>query len=701
MVADEDRRVASHRRRAVGLAIGLGALGLTTGIAGAIITQVADLWDTSVGGPITLDIAVAVFFSVMGVLVTVRKPGNLVGWAMLVIAAWDGVGLVLTTLTGAFDSPDHPAVGVLMAIQLWFWAPPIWAITTVLPMIYPDGRLPSRRWWWAVWLTVVGIVTYTVGLALIGGPDGDYVGRYTVHNPLAVARWQDFAAFCRTAGEYLLLAATVIAAAGLVVRWWRAEGVRRRQISVVLIVFALGAGQAVVRHSLLPEPLPWQLDRAVEVLGFSLLPMAIAVAITRDRLFDLDLAVRRAIVGIAMTATLLACYVGLFTVVAILLPEGVVPGSVLAVAVTGALIFPLATFLIRWVRRVTWGRKIDVVELASGVGHRMRNRLDATEVPRVVCEEIVTALRLRMARLELATADGVRSLAQVGDGEVADTFELWHRGDLVGRLVVSPPAGRPNLEETASQALASLADQVAPVVAALALDEQLLHSREQLVTAREEERSRLSRELHDNVGPALAGIRLQIEAARGALPQDFPAGPLLDRAVHGIQEALHTLRRVVHDLRPPELDTLGLPGALRELALFLSGPTLRVDTTLPGDVSELSKAVEVAAYRIVAEALTNVVRHAQATRAEVSLELSAGELVVQVSDDGIGVQQDAKPHGMGMRFMAQRAEEIAGTFSYRSDGSGTAVRAVLPVLPGGTALPREGGTPASSPSRSR
>jgi two-component system NarL family sensor kinase len=305
-------------------------------------------------------------------------------------------------------------------------------------------------------------------------------------------------------------------------------------------------------------------------------------------------------------------------------------------------------------------------------------------VPAAVCEEIVSAMRLRMARLELVTADGVRPLAEVGGAGAPDavhaTFDLWYRGERVGRLVVCPPDGRAHLEETVSEALGSLADQVAPVVAALRLDEQLMRSREQLVTAREEERLRLSRELHDNVGPTLAGIRLQIEAARGALPADFSGAELMDRAVHGIQGALQTLRRVVHDLRPPELDTLGLPGALRELAVFLSGPTLRVETTLPADVSALSKPVEVAAYRIVAEALTNVVRHSQATRAEILLELAAGQLVVAVSDDGIGVQPDRGGRkGMGMRFMAQRAEEIAGQFSYRSDGTGTEIRAVLPV----------------------
>ncbi|HEV2778679.1 MAG TPA: histidine kinase [Actinophytocola sp.] len=681
---DARRSTAGGHGRAVGLAVCLGALGFGAGVAAAVVTQAANAWGYSAYDPVPLDIAVALFFGAMGVLVTWHKPGNRVGWALLIIAAVDGVGVLLTALTGAFDSPDHPAVDVLMAVQQWLWAPPIWAISTLLPMIYPDGRLAGSRWWWAVAGTVAGIVVYVVGLALV---DSDFAGRYTVHNPWAVPGWQGFATFCLTLGEYLLLAMTVVAAAGLVLRWWRASGVRRRQLAIVLVVFAFGAAQAILRD-VLPGQLPLVLERGLEVLAFSLFPLAIAVAITRDRLFDLDLAVRRGIVGVAMVGTLLACYVGAFAVLAVVLPENLVPGSVLAVALSGAAIFPLAAFLIEWVRRITWGRKIDIVELVTGLGLRMRNQLDATEVPGAVCEEIVSAMRLRMARLELQTQDGTRVLAQVGDGDdglAPVAYELWHRGEQVGRLVVRPPQGRSHLDETISQALASLADQVAPVVAALRLDEELLRSREQLVTAREEERLRLSRELHDNVGPTLAGIRLQIEAARGALPADFAGAELMDRAVTGIQGALQTLRRVVHDLRPLELETLGLPGALRELAVFLSGPTLRVETALSGDVSVLSKQVEVAAYRIVAEALTNVVRHAQATHAEVSLELAAEHLVVQVRDDGVGVPPGATGHGMGMRFMAQRAREIAGEFSYSSDGNGTAIRAVLPLLGAGAA----------------
>ena len=341
--------------------------------------------------------------------------------------------------------------------------------------------------------------------------------------------------------------------------------------------------------------------------------------------------------------------------------------------------------LIRRVRSLLWGRRVDVVELAVGLGNRMRDQLDSAEVPAVVCEQLVRSLRLRMARLDLETDSGLRRLAQVGSmdrsgGASPETFELWYRGVRVGQLMVLPSDGHPYLDERMTQALASLADQVAPVVAALRLDEELLRSREQVVTAREEERSRLSRELHDNVGPTLAGTRMQIEAFRMKLPADSAGVGLMDRAMRGIDDALRTLRRVVHGLRPPELDALGLSGALRELAVFLSGPSLKVETTLPAELAPLSKQVEVAAYRIVAEALTNVVRHAQATRAEITVNLSDGRLAVAVRDDGVGVPPGAGKNGMGMRFMAQRAREIEGEFSFESDETGTAVRAVLPVV---------------------
>ncbi|MET0135180.1 MAG: sensor histidine kinase [Kibdelosporangium sp.] len=662
-------------RLVVGFAAGLGVLGLASGIAAAIITEAVDSWGFSGYAAMPLDVEIAIFYAAMGMLVTWRKPRNLVGWALLAIAAWDGVVAVMTALVGAFDSPDHPVVQFVMPIQHSMWSPPIWAIATLLPLIYPDGRLPNRHWWWAVGFASLGIVLYVVGLNF---SEGFFGGRYTVTNRFAVPEWADFANFTTKAGETILLIASVVALIGTAVRWRMASGVQARRLSLLLVALLFGATQAVLREWI---PMPQVVHHILEVLAAAFVPMAVAVAVTRDRLYDLDIAVRRAVVVVAVSVSLLACYLGCFAVLSFITPIG----SVFTAGIAGAAIFPLALLLARWVRQAAWGRRVDIVEAVTGLGQRMRDRLEIPEVPAAVCEEIVGSLRLRFARLELETPDGVRTLAEVrlcaDPIEKPVTFELWHRGIIVGRLLVAPPQGREHLDEMMVQALASLADQVAPVVAALRLDEELLRSREQLVTAREEERLRLSRDLHDDVGPTLAGIRLQLDAVRAKLPDDAPAVELMDRAVSAIHDALGIVRRVAYRLRPPELDALGLVGALRELSIFLSGPTLRVETKLPDDVSTLTRSVEVAAYRIVAEALTNVVRHAQATSASVSLAIEDGGVIIEVRDDGVGMPEDASARGMGLRFMTQRALEMSGELTYRATAAGSLVRATLPVSP--------------------
>lgn len=687
MATDHDIALTTARSRVVGLTTAAVVVGLASAVAAVAVTETASSWSYPGYERVPLGIAVAVAYTVTGALLVLRSSVGRLGWLMLAIGACSGFAALLTALTGAYGSAADPVVGRLMPLQSWLWAPPLWMVATVLPLLYPDGRVAAHAWRWPVRLAGAGIVTYSVGLAV---SDTAFVGRYHVSNALAQPQWQQFASTCVRVGEYVLYVGVAVAVVGLVVRWRQTSGLRRRQVSLMLAAFVLGVAQAVVRATL-PGTLPASVDRGIEIAAYVLVAATAGVALTKVRLFDLDVVLRRTVVGVAVTATVVACYVGAMTLLAVVLPGAAVPGSALGTGLAGAVIFPVTLVLTRWVRRFAWGRTINLVEVATGLGQRMRDRLDPAEIPTVVCEEIVRALRLSTARLELSTTEGTRVLAQVGPGvrvPVAGnghrddrdvTFNLWYRGERVGRLVVCPQDARPRLDETVTQALSSLADQVAPVVATLRLDEQLLHTREQLVTAREEERSRLSRELHDNVGPTLAGIRLQLDTVRTTLPAGFAGTELVDRAVRGIQDALATLRRVVHDLRPPELDTLGLTGAIRELAAFLSGPTLRVETTLPDDVSVLSKPVEVAAYRIVAEALTNVVRHAEASRAEVTVEITGGQLVVRISDDGIGVRPNTNRHGLGLRFMAQRVAEIAGEFSYRGDDTGTTVRAAFPI----------------------
>lgn len=207
---------------------------------------------------------------------------------------------------------------------------------------------------------------------------------------------------------------------------------------------------------------------------------------------------------------------------------------------------------------------------------------------------------------------------------------------------------------------------------------ELQRSREQLVAAREEERRRLGRDLHDELGPTLAGAALELAAARMLL-EDDPGGAeaRLARLASRIQAAIEDIRRLAVEMRPPALDQLGLVGAIRERASALSTST-KIEVVIDGPVDGLPAGVEVAVYRIVQEALVNVIRHAKATSCTVRL-VCRDQLSVDVLDDGRGLLRDT-PVGVGLRSMRERAEELGGTFNLQSrpDG-GTTVHAVIPL----------------------
>jgi signal transduction histidine kinase len=211
------------------------------------------------------------------------------------------------------------------------------------------------------------------------------------------------------------------------------------------------------------------------------------------------------------------------------------------------------------------------------------------------------------------------------------------------------------------------------------LTADLQRSRERLIAAREEERRRLRRDLHDGLGPQLASLTLTLAAARELLRHDVDAADRLlqELAIHA-QSAITDIRRVVYDLRPPALDDLGLVLALREQAAQYCQIGLQITITAPEHLPALPAAVEVAAYRIVQEALTNVVRHAQAQTCTVCLR-HEDALLVQIRDDGIGMQSSGRS-GVGLMSMRERTAELGGTYQIDSQpGQGTRIQARLPL----------------------
>ena len=231
-------------------------------------------------------------------------------------------------------------------------------------------------------------------------------------------------------------------------------------------------------------------------------------------------------------------------------------------------------------------------------------------------------------------------------------------------------------------ALAVLAVPAAGVMAS-AQTASLRRSIERLVAAREEERLRIRRDLHDGLGPTLAGVTLQVDLAKTLVATDPAAAEaVLDRVSGQMQLAVGDIRRLVDELRPPVLDQLGLVAAVEQSASFLAhhtgGCPFEVSVTATGDLAGVPPAVELAAYRIVMEAVTNACRHAQASTCRVQLELDRS-LGITVEDDGVGVPASHQP-GVGLASMRKRAAELGGKCRVEPRaGGGTVVRADLPV----------------------
>jgi len=226
-----------------------------------------------------------------------------------------------------------------------------------------------------------------------------------------------------------------------------------------------------------------------------------------------------------------------------------------------------------------------------------------------------------------------------------------------------------------------VARQAGPIAHAVGLTADLQHSRERLVRARDEERRRLRRDLHDGLGPRLASLTLKLDAARNLLTYDSTAADAMLRDLKAdTQAAIADIRRLVYDLRPPALDELGLVvGALREHAASHSTlDGLRITVEAQEELPPLLAAVEVAAYGIALEALTNVKRHAQARECVVRLALDGG-LQLKITDDGVGLPAGYQA-GVGLTSMRERAAELGGRcVMERRSGGGTRVWAELPV----------------------
>lgn len=651
-------RVAASR-----LAAALAAACIAACLLAVVVVSRAGAWGSTGVRDLPVDVVIGVTFPLCGWLVLAGAGAVRVVAAILLGSGAAAATAALSTAVAAIAEESSP--GVLLAVQLqgFIWVPAFLPIVTLVPLVFPDGRLPSRRWRPVLVSSVAGIAAMTLGTALHPTP---FTGVTTLEKPVT---WEALAVPSFAVGAALSLVSMLLALTSLVVRWRRSSGLTRRQLTVLL-----GAVAVLAVDVLVTSALTWPASAVVQAVAVALLPLAIAVAVTRHRLYDLDTALRRTVTGVSLAACLAGLYLTLFALLGAVLPAGGATASVVAAGITGLALQPLAGGLSSAVDRWFYGDRAQPQVVLARLGERLREATTPAEVTEAVRVTVAEHLRLGSVTADLLV--GRPSVHDVPPGHEA--LPLHHRGELVGRLVVAPRAGETGLDPRDREVLEMVAVQAAPAVAAVRLAARLQRSRELLVSAREEERRRLRGDLHDGVGAALAGARLQLESVQDRVA-DPDAGRMLAAAVAAVAEAVDGVRHATDDLRPPALDELGLARCLVMLAERMSTP----DVTVRAEVAplpELAAAVEVACYRIAAEALTNARRHARAGHVGLFVQADDGVLRLRVADDGQGLPATTRSGALGLESMRLRAEEVGGMLTLESSGHGTSVEAVLPMM---------------------
>jgi signal transduction histidine kinase len=589
-----------------------------------------------------------------------------------VMALFVGVFLVASTcpeyppdlVTMAETEPIRAAVGTVLTFTFF-------TSFVLLFLLFPDGRFAPR------WMVVPGAL-FVAASAWSFFPTPERIGVAT-----------------GALDALFLLVVLVAAISAQVYRYRRVSGPTEREQTKW---FVYGLGVAMVGFIALNIFLDFaHLDRpdyppqqAVIVMSlfqllfsgvFLVAAVFLAVAMLRFHLFDIDLVINRTLVYSSLTACVVALYVLVVGGVGALLHTNRTTAvAFFATGVVAVAFQPLRDRLQRGVNRLLYGQRDDPYAVLAGLGHRLEGTLASDAILPAIVTAVTEALRLPYAAITMRQGDEQVLAAAAGTlGPVSVTLPLTYQGTEVGALHVAPRAGE-ELGAQDQRLLQDLARQAGVAVHAVRLTADLQRSRERIVTAREEERRRLRRDLHDGLGPRLAGLTLRIETARDRLAHDPDADELLGDLSQRMEDAVADIRRLVYGLRPPALDDLGLAGAIRQAAASYDASDIHIRVDVPDHLPALPAATEVAAFRIAQEALTNVVRHAGASRCAINLRFddASKSLTLLVEDDGRGLSPERR-NGVGLQSMRERAEELGGSLVVESrPGEGVRVQAELP-----------------------
>ena len=636
-------------------------------------------------------------FGIVGALLLSRAPGNRIGALLLYGSCGTVISFSageLTTYLGTHGTTEGIPVVAVALLSNAGWVIGIVPVMLFLPLLFPDGRLPSPRWRALAWALLAFVGFLVVGLVfgtevLTGSADA-----VQVRNPLAIGpltRIEIDDSFI-TVGLMASLAASF---ASILVRFRRSRGVERQQIKWVALAVLFLLASFVLSELLVTLGVDTTLvDTLVTGPAFLFLPVSIGIAVLQYRLYDLVVVVRKALVAGTLALFVILVYgavVGAFGVVA---AEGESSWTVFAIALALGLAFrPVARLARRLADRLVYGRRATPYEVLTEFSERVGDAYATDDVLGRMAQILGQGVGATGARVWLhvggqlrpasswpADAPPAEALEVRGDvpPAIPETFavEVRDRGELLGALSVSAPPNDP-MTPAKEKLVRDLAAQAGLVLRNVRLVEELKASQRRIVAAQDHERRRIERNIHDGAQQQLVALTVKLRLAQGLVAKDPQrAESMLEDLQAESQAALEDLRDLARGIYPPLLADKGLPAALEAQARRSLVP---IELHADG-VGRYPEEVEAAVYFSVLEALQNVAKYADASSARIELAEREGELAFSVRDDGRGFDPATTAHGTGLQGIADRLAALGGVVEVDSrPGGGSTVSGRIPV----------------------
>jgi signal transduction histidine kinase len=631
-------------------------------------------------------------FAAIGGVITVRKPGNRIGWLLLGVSLLQGIGILGTSVVRyLYASNSSSGVAAWLELVVDSLSVVSYGLLVFVVLTFPDGRLLSRRWRWLAGLVILYLAVSVADLAVspvpslpVGLPVSPLANR-------ALAQLLDPLTSDPISGLLYLAAGS-----SLLLRYRAGGPVVRQQIKwfglgvLVLVICSVVNGLGPILVGNQTPTSTWSLvGTVIQTVGLMAIPAAIGIAILRHRLFDIDLIISRGLTYGALALLATTTYVALVVGVGTLL--GRTPGtnlvlSIVATAFVAVAFQPVRQWLDAAANRLVYGRRQAPYESLTGFTRGLAGNYSVDEVlPRMV-EAIAEGLRCRAAAV-MVDQGPAQALARwpsttpLPDEQASQVVEVRHQGERHGSLAVWTHAGE-ELSASEQRILSDLALQAGLVLhnARLTIElerrlAELKASRLRLVTAQDHERRRLERDLHDGAQHDLVALRMKLGQAEGmARSSGTQLATVLAELRDDTAATLENIRRLSRGLYPPLLESQGPAAALTAHARRLPIPVQvqACDRRFPYDI-------ETAVYFCCVEALQNTAKHSCAAQAWISIDEVDGQLRFEIGDDGRGFNVATPGLGAGLQNIRDRVDALQGTLHINSGAEGTLIKGSIPL----------------------